>query len=236
MIWRTRRIKLLVAAAWLAVLAAGLGYAWLNDISAGQIVGRLYSAAENNPWAPVIYVLLYALRPLTLLPAMWLTIASGSLFGFLPGVMLTIIGENTSAATAYWIARFFGDPADPDQTAVEEVSRFRRRLREQALPTVIVLRAAYLPFDPVNFGCGFLRVPWWPYFIGTFIGILPPMITYVSFGASVDFLALATRSDSFSPALLFDRGQLLISVILLLVSGVIAYAAHRRRQTLSRRS
>jgi len=228
------RTKLAAGAAWLTLLAIGFVWAQTQDRSPAEILAWLFVAIDDNPWAAVIYVIIYAIRPLLFFPAMWLTIASGSLFGFLPGVMLTIIGENTSAATAYTIARFFRAPSEEEEEeAVEELSPFRRLLAEQALPTVIVLRAAYLPFDLVNYGCGLLRVPWWPYFIGTFIGILPPMITFVSFGASIELQAFARNLDNFEPAMLFDWEQLLISGALLAGSLVIAWFAHRRHQRLT---
>lgn len=234
MIGVSKRHKLIAASLWVAALAAGIVYIQVEDISVLDMVASFYRNAQNHPWAAFTYVVLYALRPLTFFPAMWLTITSGSLFGFLPGVMLTIVGENLSAATAYTIARFFRAPPGEDDEAVAELSPFRRTLQEQALPTVIVLRAAYLPFDLVNFGCGLLRVPWWPYFFGTFIGILPPMITFVSFGASVDLNAVLDNPSQFDPASLFDTEQILVTLGLLVLSGIIAWYAHRRRRRLSR--
>ena len=229
----SRRYKIIAAVTWLCVLAAGLIYIYVYDVAVVDVVAAFYRNASDHPWAAFTYVFLYTIRPVTFFPAMWLTITSGSLFGFLPGVLLTMIGENLSAATAYAIARFFRSPPDDKDEALDELSPFRKTLQEQALPTVIVLRAAYLPFDLVNFGCGLLRVPWWPYFFGTFIGILPPMITFVSFGASVDLNALLSDPSSFEPSQLFNLKQGLITVGLLVVSGIIAWYAHSRRRRLA---
>lgn len=230
----SRRYKIIAAIVWICALAGGLVYINVYDISMVDVASSFYHTARNHPWAAFTYVFLYAIRPLTFFPAMWLTITSGSLFGFLPGILLTMVGENLSSATAYAIARFFRAPASEDADAVKELSPFRRTLQEQAIPTVIVLRAAYLPFDLVNFGCGLLRVPWWSYFIGTFIGILPPMITFVSFGASVDVENLLNHPGDFNPSDLFHTQQILITIGLLFVSAIIAWFAHRRRRQLSR--
>lgn len=230
----SRRYKVIAALLWVSALAGGLIYINVYNISMVDVASGFYHTARNHPWAAFTYVFLYAIRPLTFFPAMWLTITSGSLFGFLPGVMLTIVGENLSSATAYAIARFFRAPADDQDEALKELSPFRQTLQDQAIPTVIVLRAAYLPFDLVNFGCGLLRVPWWSYFIGTFIGILPPMITFVSFGASVDVENLLNNPGDFDPADLFHGPQMLVTIGLLIVSGIIAWFAHRRRAHLSR--
>lgn len=229
----SRRYKIIAALAWLCALAGGLAYIYVNDISVADVAASFYHTARSHPWAAFTYIFLYAVRPLTFFPAMWLTITSGSLFGFLPGILLTVVGENLSAATAYAIARFFRAPASDQDEAMKELSPFRRTLQEQAIPTVIVLRAAYLPFDLVNFGCGLLRVPWWSYFFGTFIGILPPMITFVSFGASVDVENLLNHPDNFNPGELFHTQQILITIGLLFISAIIAWFAHHRRRQLS---
>lgn len=228
----SRHYKAIAAIGWLLLLAAGFGWGYSRGLTTTEILAAAYTYASGNPYAPVLYIGLYALRSFTFVPAMWLTVASGSLFGFGLGVACTVVGENLSAAIAYATARFFGTaPTEPDEEAVQELTPFRRTLRTQAFPTVVVLRAAYLPFDVVNYGCGLLHVPWWPYFFGTFVGILPPMLTFVSFGASVKFQVLVERLDDLHPTALLDGRQLAISLALLTVSALIAWFAHRYRQS-----
>ncbi len=226
---RKRWQQVIVAGIWIALLGAGLAWAFVNGMSIRDISRLIYEFVAANPLAPLIYIVIYALRPLTLFPAMLLTIAAGSLFGFLPGLVYALIGENLSANTAYALARFFRHE-DPEQASeTRRLSAFRRLLINQAFPTVVVLRASYLPFDLVNYGCGLLRVRWWPYVFASLIGMLPPMITFVSFGASVNLRELL-RQDDFSPHGLIDTNQLLISGLLVLASVVIAIWAHRRQQ------
>lgn len=225
-----RNAKLVAAAVWLALFGALFFWVRARGLDTVQILELIYHTVAQHPLAPVVYVVIYAFRPLTFFPAMWLTIASGNLFGFGMGVACTIVGENLSAATAYWIARFFGTPERKDEDASRQLATSRQLLREQTLPTVMALRAAYLPFDLVNYACGLLRVPWWQYFFGTFIGILPPMITFVSFGATVDFESFLADIDSFNPAAVIDREQLAISAGLFAASAVIAWYAHRRHK------
>lgn len=229
-----KNAKYFAALIWLGLL--GVLFAWANAQGLGtvEILELIYHTVAQHPLAPVIYIVLYGLRPLTFFPAMWLTIASGSLFGFGLGVACTIVGENLSAATAYWIARFFGNPEQEDEDPSKQLATSRRLLQEQAFPTVVVLRAAYLPFDVVNYACGLLRVPWWQYFFGTFIGILPPMITFVSFGATVDFESFLADIDTFDAASLINQEQLVISAGLLALSAVIAWYAHRKHRQAGR--
>ncbi len=229
---RNRWIRGVAAGVWIALLGAALLWAYTQDLSIREITQLIYDYVVDNPLAPVVYIVIYALRPLTFFPAMWLTIAGGSLFGFMPGLIYALIGENLSANTAYALARFFRTEGAGEASEVKRLGVFRRLLAEQAFPTVLILRAAYLPFDLVNYACGLLRVPWWPYMSGSLIGMLPPMITFVSFGATVNLPELLRQRD-FSPDQLIDSDQLMISGLLLLASAVIAFWAHRRQKRLA---
>src|SRR5699024_7990620 len=102
-------------------------------------------------------------------------------------------------------------------------------LMQQAFPTVLVLRASFLPFDLVNYGCGLLRVSWPKYTLASMIGMLPPMITFVSFGSAINFRQLLT-DENFSPEDLIDMQQLAISAGLVLLSIAIVMWARRRQR------
>lgn len=228
--WAKRHAKTIAAAVWIAVLATAVAWGLAQGWTIGHILGAVYTYVNANPYAMVVFVLFFGLvRPVIFLPAMWLNIAAGSLFGFWLGALCAMIGENMSASTAYVIARFYRRrPAD--EQALAEVSKFQRVLHQQTFPTVLAMRASYLPFDPVNYGCGLMRVPWRPYFLGTLIGALPPMLTFVSFGASINFAAFVTHLNDFDPAELLDGTQLLISLGLLAVSAGTAWLAYRHRK------
>jgi len=230
---RNKRLSRLIAAGvWAALLIAALVWIYVQGLSIREIMTLIYDYVVNNPIAPLIYIIIYGLRSFTFFPAMWLTIAAGSLFGFIPGLIYALIGENLSANTAYALARFFRRDGDANEAKNPRIAAFRRLLVEQAFPTTVVLRASFLPFDLVNYACGLLRVPWLSYFAASIVGMLPPMITFVSFGATVNLPDLLAQ-DSFSPGQLIDAKQLVISGGLLVASAVIAYFAHRRRKKLA---
>lgn len=228
-----RHLRLIIGLMWVAVLIWLGIWVWQQGLGIRQIVGLVYSYMHNNPFAPIIYIVIYALRPLTFFPAMWLTIASGSLFGFGPGLIYAFLGEQASAQTAYLLARFFRTDIDGDTHSDRNprISRFRSKLVRQAFPTVLVLRATYLPLDLVNYACGLLRVPWISYTLANVIGMLPPMITFVSFGATIN-LPVLLKEGGFAPSELIDSTQLMISVGLVIASAIIALIAHRRREKL----
>ncbi|MES1925657.1 VTT domain-containing protein [Salinisphaera sp. T31B1] len=227
-----RKSRVIAGLIWVALLVTALIWIYVQGWSIREIMRLVYDYVVNNPIAPVVYIVIYGLRSFTFFPAMWLTIAAGSLFGFIPGLIYALIGENLSANTAYALARFFRRDGEADEAKNPRIAAFRRLLVEQAFPTTVVLRASFLPFDLVNYACGLLRVPWIPYFLASIIGMLPPMITFVSFGATVNLPDLLSQ-ETFSPEQLIDAKQLMISAGLLVVSGIIAWFAHRRRKKLA---
>jgi uncharacterized membrane protein YdjX (TVP38/TMEM64 family) len=48
--------------------------------------------------------------------------------------------------------------------------------------TVLIMRLILLPFDAVNYGCGLTSMRQRDFAIGTFIGILPALISFVLLG------------------------------------------------------
>lgn len=232
---KIRFTRAIAGTVWGVLLVVALAWIYVQGLSVREVMRIVYDYVVDNPIAPLVYILIYGLRSLTFFPAMWLTIAAGSLFGFGPGLIYALIGENLSANVAYVTARFFRSQEASREAKNPRIAAFRRLLVEQAFPTTVVLRASFLPFDLVNYACGLLRVPWIPYFFASIIGMLPPMVTFVSFGATVNLPDLLSQ-QTFSPAQLIDRDQLLISAGLLVASAVIAILAHRRRKKLAARA
>lgn len=231
-----KKSRLLVGLIWLIALLGLLGWIGWQGWGVRDVLAQIYRFIIHNPYAPLVYILIYILRTLTFFPAMWLTIAAGSLFGFIPGLIFGLIGENASAQAAYLVARYFRRENDKPKDEADQnprIASFRKLLLRQSFPTVLVLRASYLPFDLVNYACGLLRVPWLGYTAGSIIGMLPPMVTFVSFGATIN-LSRLLRMEHFSPSELIDARQLWISVGLVIASAVIAVIASRRRKALAR--
>lgn len=133
--------------------------------------------------AAVIYIVLFTLRSLVLFPAALLTVTSGLVFGPWLGILLTIVAENASANFAFVLARWLGR----DWIGAHEhgmILSWDTKIRENALMTVLVMRLVYLPFDAVNYGCGLTSMRWRDFCLGTFVGIIPGLVSFVLLGGS----------------------------------------------------
>ncbi len=190
-----------------------------NNLSYQDILMRGLDFFTTTMYGPILYMILYTVRPIILFPATLMTALSGSLFGFWWGVVYTILGENTSANLAYWIGRFFGRDLRLEDTLI---GNWVEALRKNGFETVLLMRLFYVPFDLTNYGSGIVRVPWSKYTLATLIGIMPGLITFVALGAAVninEFQMNGLSFDAFNPQ--FLALSLTIFIVSLIFSKIL---------------
>ena len=208
------RKKLILALLWLTLLLFSL-FSWFqSDINLTEIPDALHKWMSDFGLfkSAAIYITLYTIRPLILFPATLLTIASGLIFGPWLGILFTIIGENASANLAFSVSRWFGK----DWVSKHEhgsIIKWEEKLKENGLITVLIMRLIYLPFDAVNYGCGLTSVRHIDFFIGTFLGIIPGLVTFVLLGGTAAS-GVESRLFIFGSAIFFFFLGLIIAKVL----------------------
>jgi len=130
-------------------------YAWHNELSPSGVVHRLADFMATSMIGALVYVALYVACPLVLFPVGLLAVAAGFVFGPVEGVILTLLGINTSASVAYLAGRYFGEGLFDPEKADGVVGRYAERMRANGFETVLITRFFFLPFDPVNYLAGF---------------------------------------------------------------------------------
>ena len=171
---------------WMALIALYQWYAFSNSLSPLEVIQNLLSFLKNGVWGPIVFIFLYAFRPLILFPATILTLAGGFVFGPLLGILYTIIASNISSTIAFFVGRYFGEGLLKDDGSDSLVQRYARRMRENSFETVMVMRFIFLPYDAVSYLAGFLRIRFWPFILATALGSIPGTIAFVGFGASIE--------------------------------------------------
>jgi uncharacterized membrane protein YdjX (TVP38/TMEM64 family) len=226
------RQTIIASAIWLALAGAFLGY----SLSSGASPTETLQAAIDllrTPFGPLIYILIYTLRPLAFFSAVIVTLIGGAIWGPLWGTLFAIIGSNMSATLAYWFGRAFGSgvlPEGKDGVLEGMVGHYTRRLQANAFSAILMMRLIYLPYDLVNYLAGFLRVPYRPYLLGSVIGALPGTLTFTLAGASLaldDILAGRFSVSVVNPWTLACSAGLFIAGI------VIARMLRRKEQQLT---
>ncbi|MFT5849559.1 MAG: pyruvate/2-oxoglutarate dehydrogenase complex dihydrolipoamide dehydrogenase (E3) component [Patiriisocius sp.] len=197
---------------WGIILYSFQQYRITNELSYQDILLQLLNFFTSTIYGPLVYMLLYAIRPIILFPATLLTALSGALFGFWWGIFYTILGENASANFAYWIGRFFGKGLKLEDSLI---GNWVEALRSKPFESVLFMRLFYFPFDLTNIGSGVLKVKWVSYALATLIGIMPGLTTFVALGAALDIESFKMDGLTFDA---FDPKFVGLSVIIFIVS------------------
>ncbi|MCA9357088.1 FAD-dependent oxidoreductase, partial [Candidatus Kaiserbacteria bacterium] len=215
--------KFLAAVFWITLIYTFQHYRISHSYSYQDVLFQLLHFFTSTMWGPLVYMTLYAIRPLILFPATLLTALSGALFGFWWGILYTILGENASANFAYWIGRFFGKDLKLEDTII---GNWIEALRKNSFETVLLMRLFYVPFDLTNYGAGVVKADWKEYFFATLIGIMPGLTTFVALGAAVDLDEFQMNGLSFNA---FDPKFLALSIVIFIVSLILSRMLKRWR-------
>ena len=204
--------KLLFLLAWVAGLWALYSYQQASGRTPGETSLVLFTYISSSVWGPVLYILAYTIRPITFLPGIALTILSGIFFGLWGGIIYTLIGANLSALFAYAIGRFFGGKKTTGSG--NSVGRFVGPMRRNPFMSILAMRLLFLPYDAVNYGAGFLKIPLAPYMAATFIGTLLGIATFVALGASIsveEFTKNGITVQAINPTFLIVSGLIFVA-------------------------
>lgn len=137
-------------------------------------------------WGPALFVLLYAVLTVALVPGSVGSTAAGVLFGAAAGTALTVVGATVGATIAFVVGRALG--RDTVSALVGGgLDRLDRYVGDRPFRSVVGIRLIpVLPFNLVNYAAGFTRLPVRDYVAGTALGIVPGSLLFVALGASLD--------------------------------------------------
>lgn len=158
--------------------------------------------------APVLFILVYCLATLLLLPTMVLTLAGGALFGPVIGTLLNLVGATSGAAFAFLITRHLLF----DWFSKKESLRLKRLIAgvdQKGWQFIALLRLfPIIPFNLVNYGLGITGIPFRLYLMTTFVFLIPPEIIYTYCGyAGMDVLT--------NPDRIYKNGGLLLIIAII---------------------
>ncbi len=136
--------------------------------------------------AVIIFLIAYILLTIIGIPGTLLTVAGGYVFGLSWGTFWSVLGATLGAMGAFWTARYLlHDWIKHRFGHHPTLARFNQAVTHRPLAFVLAVRFAPIsPFNVVNFLFGLTPIQWLPYFIGTFIGIIPGTLAYTWLGVS----------------------------------------------------
>lgn len=172
-------LVLLVVAGYLIARTTPLG-GYLSREGIFEVVEWL----RGHPWAPVIFVAIYASATALAVPGTILTLGGGAIFGFWWGTLLNMTAANIGANAAFAISRALGRDGvrhlmGSDSTALDKLDNVVKRHGFQGLLTLRLI--PLVPFNALNFGSGLMPLRWRTYALATLIGIVPGTAVYTFF-------------------------------------------------------
>ncbi len=232
MVEKRRLLNISAVIFWGGVMIAFAIYKHLNGYSTIDIMEQIYQFTVSSWYAPVIYIIIYALKPLTFFPATLLTILGGGLFGLTWGILYTLIAKNLSANIGYFLGKYIGRGIVSKKN-LEFLSKYDHIVHKKGEMVVILMRLTYMPFDLVSYGSGILGMKWSRYSIASFIGFFPGIIAFVAFGSAVNLEEFLLHQETVPLGEIVDMKQMFIAVIVLIFSIVLAKIIQHHKLTIS---
>jgi len=148
----------------------------------GERLGALRSWIEGlGSWGPVAFFFLYAAAVVAAIPGSALSVAAGTLFGSVLGVVIVIHAATLGASLAFLIARYFARDAIARRLSSNEKFQRLDHLTEEHGAIIVALTrlVPLFPFNLLNYGFGLTRVPFWTYVFWSYLCMLPATILFV---------------------------------------------------------
>lgn len=175
-------IKAAVLAAFIVAALALVRFSPLKGYLTADGLGRFLENA--GLWAPLVYIVIYAVGVCLFVPGSVLTGIGAVIFGAYWGFVYVWIGAMIGASVAFLIGRTLGREFAASLVG-DRLRRYDDVIERKGFATVLYLRLIYFPFTPMNFGMGLTKVHFREYFFGTGLGILVGTFIFTFFIGTV---------------------------------------------------
>ncbi len=175
---KTKRIiRIIIAISVIgAVGAAVANRQHINQESVGALLEDL------GLWAHALYLLLWLIVPVLMLPGSALTVVAGAFFGPVLGTVYTSLASTVGATLAFLLSRYLaGDWAE--RMAGGYLAKIKTGVEMEGWRFVAFTRLVPLfPFNLLNYAFGLTRISLPAYLIASWIFMLPGTAGYVYIG------------------------------------------------------
>ena len=169
-------------------------------------------------WAIVVYVLLYTVNTLTLIPPIaFMSLSAGALFGPVWGTVALTLGAFSGTTVTFIISRFFGGKL-VDKFVKGKAADFNAKLSKRGFMVLLPIRLiGFPPYEFVNYASGLSKISYKDYIAATMLGMFPAIIIQV---------LLVDRLANFS----WKDPVLYVVVLLFIGMGVITGKIIKKQQ------
>lgn len=154
--------------------------------------------ASFGIFAPIAYIVLFALLPVVFFPVAVLAVAGGLLFGLVRGSVYTLFGAAINCALMFLLSRSVGQKRVQSLVEQRVSPSWQARLKQadgrSGFLLLFLLRLIpAVPYGLINYAFGLSKMRFWPYLLASIIGIIPGTLIFINLGDK----ALDLSSPSF---------------------------------------
>ena len=175
-------IKALVLVAFIALALIVVRFTPARQYLTPETLSRVLESAGN--WAPLLFVLFYAVGVCVFIPGILLTGLGAAIFGPYQGFLYVWVGAVLGASAAFFIGRTLGRDFAASLIG-DRLKKYDEAIGRNGFAATLYLRLVYFPFTPMNFGMGLTKVRFWDYFFGTGLGIIVGTFIFTFFIGTV---------------------------------------------------
>lgn len=170
-------IRLLLVAAVVALIAVGMTFR--DDLS---IAGVERALDDLGAWAPLAFMMAYAIATVAFLPGLILTIAGGVLFGPVFGTLYSLTGATVGATLAFLVSRYVA--SDWVEARIGgRLERLVKGVEREGWRFVAFTRLVPIfPFNLLNYALGLTKIRLLQFVIATYICMAPGAFAYTWVG------------------------------------------------------
>ncbi|UOQ43687.1 TVP38/TMEM64 family protein [Halobacillus salinarum] len=139
---------------------------------------------QLHGWAPFVFMLIFILRPFTLIPLSIVAVACGLVFGPYLGAVYIVIGTTLGGIVSFSALKYASKSVELSNC--RNLSQLKKELEKNGLKAVMMLRLIpAVNFDLLTYICAKTEVQDWKYTLGTLVGTIPGSLMLGLFGSSM---------------------------------------------------
>ncbi len=145
----------------------------------------------NRTISWLVFIVMYILATVLLLPGSILTLGAGFLFGLGYGFAIVSFSSVVGASCAFLVGRFFArDWVAGKLAGMPRFAALDAAIAERGALIVLLTRLSPIfPFNLLNYSLGLTAVRFWTYVGVSWIGMIPGTVLYVYLGSIASDLA-----------------------------------------------
>lgn len=205
-------IKAMLLLIFIVAAVVMVRFTGVREFLTAERLGALLAAA--GIWAPLAFILIYAVGVCLFIPGTLLTALGAAIYGPYWGFIYVWVAAMLGAAGAFLIGRYLGREFAASLIG-DRLKQFDDAVERNGFATVLYLRLVYFPFTAMNFGMGLTKVGFRDYLWGTGLGILVGTFIFTFFvGTIKDVWASGQWANLLSWKVFFSLGLFVFSLFI----------------------